>query len=162
MGILGLMKLLSEEAPAAIKETEFENYTGRKIAIDASMAMYQFLIAVRSAGQGQGGKWKWSSEVLDLDLNGLSNPLFNTYPLNSYTGPAVSLTNENGDVTSHIQGMFNRTIKMMAAGMKPVYVFDGKPPNMKGGELEKRTAKRNEAEKQLAAAQAEGEGYGEN
>lgn len=31
-----------------------ENYTGRKIAIDASMAMYQFLIAVRSSGPGGG------------------------------------------------------------------------------------------------------------
>lgn len=32
--------------------------------------------------------------------------------------------------------MFNRTIKLLAAGVKPVYVFDGKPPDMKGGELE--------------------------
>ena len=35
-------------------------------------------------------------------------------------------------------GMFNRTIKLLAAGVKPVYVFDGKPPDMKGGELEVR------------------------
>ena len=38
-----------------------------------------------------------------------------------------------GEVTSHIQGMFSRTIRMMEAGCKPAYIFDGKPPDMKGG-----------------------------
>ena len=31
---------------------------------------------------------------------------------------------------------------MIDNGIKPVYVFDGKPPQMKAGELEKRTEKR--------------------
>lgn len=100
-----------------------ENYTGRKVAIDASMAMYQFLVAVRSSGTGGG-----------------------------YA--AAQLVNEAGEVTSHIQGMFNRTIKMMSCGIKPVYVFDGKPPQMKSGELALRMAKRAKAELDLAAAQA--------
>ena len=109
MGIQGLMKLLHEEAPDSIKEHDgFAPLTGRKIAIDASMAMYQFLVAVRSTGGG---------------------------------GANVQLTNEAGEVTSHVQGMFNRTIKMMEGGLKPCYVFDGKPPNMKSGELAKRLAK---------------------
>jgi len=34
-------------------------------------------------------------------------------------------------VTSHIQGLFNRTIRMLASGIKPVFVFDGKPPTLK-------------------------------
>lgn len=59
---------------------------------------------------------------------------------------AQQLTNEAGEVTSHIQGMFNRTIKMMTSGVRPLYVFDGKPPTMKGGELAKRIAKRAKAE----------------
>ncbi len=42
--------------------------------------------------------------------------------------------------------MFNRTIRLLSAGVKPVYVFDGKPPQMKGGELAKRMARRAEAE----------------
>ncbi len=50
MGIQGLMKLLSEECPDAIKEYDMEQMTGRKVAIDASMAIYQFLIAVRQGG----------------------------------------------------------------------------------------------------------------
>ena len=62
------------------------------------------------------------------------------------------LTNEAGDVTSHIQGMFNRTIKMITSGVKPVYIFDGKPPLLKGGELEKRLAKRALAEANIEAS----------
>ena len=53
-------------------------------------------------------------------------------------------------------GMFNRTIKLLAAGVKPVYVFDGKPPDMKGGELEKRLARRKLAEEELAKAKESG------
>lgn len=46
MGIQGLTKLIGDHAPAAIKESEIKNFFGRKIAIDASMSLYQFLIAV--------------------------------------------------------------------------------------------------------------------
>ena len=41
-------------------------------------------------------------------------------------------------------GTFYRTIRMVENGIKPVYVFDGKPPEMKGDELEKRTERRAE------------------
>lgn len=48
MGIHGLTKVISEHAPNAIKQKIIGDYFGRKIAIDASMSIYQFLIAVRS------------------------------------------------------------------------------------------------------------------
>eukprot|EP01036_Dinobryon_divergens_P036899 gene36899-48136_t len=126
MGIHGLMKLLNEECPGSIKEQEMENYTGRRVAIDASMVMYQFLIAVRTSGTGGGPQ-------------------------------QAMLMNEAGEVTSHIQGIFNRTIKMMSNGIKPVYVFDGKPPQMKGGELAKRMAARAKAESELETAKEAGD-----
>ena len=47
MGILGLSKLVADVAAGAIKENEIKNYFGRKVAIDASMSLYQFLIAIR-------------------------------------------------------------------------------------------------------------------
>lgn len=47
MGIQGLMRVIVDHAPGAIKENVIKNYFGRKIAIDASMSLYQFLIAVR-------------------------------------------------------------------------------------------------------------------
>jgi flap endonuclease-1 len=49
-------------------------------------------------------------------------------------------------------GLFYRTIRMVDNGIKPVYVFDGKPPDMKGGELAKRQERREETSKQLAIA----------
>ena len=45
MGIKGLTKLLNEEAPGCIKEHELDNYTGRKVALDASMCLYQFMVS---------------------------------------------------------------------------------------------------------------------
>ena len=45
---------------------------------------------------------------------------------------------------------------MVENGIKPVYVFDGKPPTMKSGELEKRTERRAEAEAALEKAKEEG------
>ncbi|KAH0831888.1 PIN domain-like protein [Lanmaoa asiatica] len=45
MGIKGLTALLSEHAPKAIVEHDIKTLFGRKVAIDASMSIYQFLIA---------------------------------------------------------------------------------------------------------------------
>nr|XP_006014031.2 PREDICTED: flap endonuclease 1 [Latimeria chalumnae] len=67
------------------------------------------------------------------------------------------LQNEEGETTSHLMGMFYRTIRMVDNGIKPVYVFDGKPPELKSGELTKRSERRAEAEKQLQEAQEAGE-----
>merc|ERR1739848_6129 len=114
MGIHGLSKVLGDHAPSGMKKNEIKNYFGRKIAIDASMSIYQFLIAVRSDGS--------------------------------------QLTNEAGETTSHLMGMFYRTIRMVENGIKPCYVFDGKPPSMKSGELDKRREKRDEAQKELEKA----------
>jgi flap endonuclease-1 len=62
----------------------------------------------------------------------------------------AQLTSADGETTSHLSGFFYRTIRMIEAGIKPVYVFDGKPPQMKSGELEKRTERRAEAEKVIS------------
>lgn len=55
------------------------------------------------------------------------------------------LKDSKGRVTSHLSGLFYRTIKLMEAGMKPVYVFDGKPPEFKKETTEKRRDIRLEA-----------------
>jgi flap endonuclease-1 len=54
-------------------------------------------------------------------------------------------------------GMFYRTIRLLENGIKPVYVFDGKPPDMKGGELAKRQERRNEAQDNLDKATEAGD-----
>ncbi|XP_042410161.1 flap endonuclease 1-A-like [Zingiber officinale] len=45
--------------------------------------------------------------------------------------------------------MFNRTIRLLEAGIKPVYVFDGQPPELKKQELAKRYLKRKDATNDL-------------
>lgn len=55
MGILGLNKVLDERAPGHDAYFDLKHYTGRTLAIDASMTIYQFLIAMRS-GYGAGGQ----------------------------------------------------------------------------------------------------------
>ncbi|XP_076448888.1 flap endonuclease 1-like [Babylonia areolata] len=119
MGIHGLSKVLGDYAPASLKENDIKNYFGRKVAIDASMSIYQFLIAVRQDGS--------------------------------------QLMNEEGETTSHLMGMFYRTIRMLENGIKPVYVFDGKPPEMKSGELAKRKEMREAAQKELEKAEEAGD-----
>ena len=72
------------------------------------------------------------------------------------------LTNEAGEITSHIQGMFNRTVRFLEGGIKPVYVFDGKPPSLKSGELVKRREMRQKAEEELKKAKEAGDVEAEN
>ncbi|MCO5605394.1 hypothetical protein L7F22_059578 [Adiantum nelumboides] len=115
MGIKGLTKLLTDHAPGCILERPFESYSGRKVAIDASMSIYQFLIVVGRKG-------------------------------------TTMLTNEAGEVTSHLQGMFTRTIRLLEAGIKPLYIFDGSPPELKKKELTKRALRRDIAVADLSAA----------
>jgi len=54
-------------------------------------------------------------------------------------GPDGSyLSDPNGRVTSHLSGLFYRNIRFLSIGIKPVYVFDGKPPSLKSVEIERR------------------------
>ncbi|KAK3208025.1 hypothetical protein GRF29_96g1192639 [Pseudopithomyces chartarum] len=108
MGIKSLFQIIKEHAPDAVKEGEIKNHFGRKVAIDASMSIYSFLIAVRSDGQ--------------------------------------QLMNESGETTSHLMGLFYRTLRMVDNGIKPLYVFDGAPPKLKSGELAKRFQRKTEAQ----------------
>ena len=123
MGIKQLFKFLSENAPRSIKVQSMENYTGRVLVVDASMCLYQFVVAIRLGAENQ----------------------------------HASLTNDAGEVTSHIGGFLNRTLRMLEAGIKPVYVFDGKPPEFKSAELQERREKREKAEAELKEAIEKGD-----
>mmetsp|Transcript_37708 Transcript_37708/g.83993 ORF Transcript_37708/g.83993 Transcript_37708/m.83993 type:complete len:395 (+) Transcript_37708:131-1315(+) len=120
MGIHGLTKLLNDQAPGCCKENKFEQYFGRKIAVDASMHIYQFMIVVGRQGD-------------------------------------QLLSNEAGETTSHLQGMFYRTVRMLEAGIQPVYVFDGKPPELKKAMLAQRSDRRDDADEALKQAKESGD-----
>ncbi|MEZ0345387.1 MAG: flap endonuclease-1 [Infirmifilum sp.] len=67
------------------------------------------------------------------------------------------LIDAQGNITSHLNGLFYRTINYIESGMKPVYVFDGKPPELKLRELEKRQQIKVEAEKKYIEALERGD-----
>ncbi|USG99059.1 flap endonuclease-1 [Thermococcus argininiproducens] len=102
------------------KELELENLNGRKVAIDAFNAIYQFLSTIRQRD-------------------------------------GTPLMDSKGRITSHLSGLFYRTINLTEAGIKPVYVFDGKPPEFKKKELEKRAEAREEAREKWELALARGD-----
>jgi flap endonuclease-1 len=55
------------------------------------------------------------------------------------------LMSDTGETTSHLMGMFYRTLRIVDNGIKPLYVFDGAPPKLKSGELAKRFQRKAEA-----------------
>lgn len=154
MGIKGLTQLLQAKAPNSLREKTFDAFAGQKMAIDASMSLYQFLIAIRQSGS-DGNNYSFGN-----------------------------LTSSTGEVTSHLQGMFYRTLKMLDSGIKPCmcltdsdlqirhchkwsqphmhadvcylpytgYVFDGRSELAKSTELQKRREKRETSMKQLEQA----------
>jgi flap endonuclease-1 len=70
------------------------------------------------------------------------------------------LMSETGETTSHLMGLFYRTLRMVENGIKPLYVFDGAPPKLKSGELAKRFQRKTEA--QAAAEEAKETGTAED
>lgn len=66
------------------------------------------------------------------------------------------LMNEEGETTSHLMGMFYRTLRICDNGIKPLYVFDGAPPKLKSGELARRYQRKQEANEGLEEAKETG------
>ena len=72
-------------------------------------------------------------------------------------GPEVlHLSDAQGRVTSHITGLFYRNINFLSLGIKPVYVFDGKPPSLKSAEIEHRKQIKKDATVKYERALSEG------
>lgn len=101
-------------------EIEMSDLSGKKVAVDAYNAIYQFLSTIR---QRDG------------------------YPL----------ADSQGRVTSHLSGILYRTANLIEAGIEPVYVFDGKPHEMKADTLQKRRERRMKAEEEWKEAVEEGD-----
>tara|TARA_Y100000294_G_C8567813_1_gene341569 strand:- start:2220 stop:3254 length:1035 start_codon:yes stop_codon:yes gene_type:complete len=62
------------------------------------------------------------------------------------------LMDSKGNVTSHLTGLFSRTANLMQKEIKLVFVFDGKAPELKQKEREKRKELKLEAEKKYQEA----------
>uniref|UniRef100_A0A2D4JAX9 XPG N-terminal domain-containing protein n=1 Tax=Micrurus lemniscatus lemniscatus TaxID=129467 RepID=A0A2D4JAX9_MICLE len=98
MGIVKLAKLIEEEAPDAVRLVTLQDYHDRVVALDASVAIYQFRTAM------------------------------------------PQMINHHGQNISSLQGLFFRTLHLLEKGLKPLFVFEGKPPKLKQLVLAKRAA----------------------
>ena len=58
-----------------------------------------------------------------------------------------------GNVTSHLSGLFYRNIKFLEYNIKPIYVFDGKPPELKLDTIKERRKIKVEAKEKMIKAQ---------
>lgn len=67
------------------------------------------------------------------------------------------LTDENGNITSHLSGILYRNSSMIEKDIKPIYIFDGQAPEFKSETQAKRREIRDEAEKIYKDALAKGD-----
>jgi flap endonuclease-1 len=116
MGIKNLMKVLKEKVSNSIHDFPIKELYQKKVAIDTSIVLYQYIIAIRSNGK---------------DLKGPDNKS-----------------------TSHIHGIFFKSLNYLRMGIIPVFVFDGKPPELKMKILNDRSKiKKNAINKLIAIEQ---------
>ncbi|MEM0217287.1 MAG: flap endonuclease-1 [Candidatus Nezhaarchaeales archaeon] len=101
-----------------------------------------------------------------------------TIPLNALSGKVVSidaynalyqflsiirqpdgtpLKDRTGRITSHLSGLLYRTVNLVELGIKPVYVFDGVPPEIKEMEVLRRKKVKEEAVKKYEEAIKKGD-----
>ena len=125
MGIKQLMSLIQDKAPRAVKSMPLEHLTSKVVAVDASMAIYQFLIATQTIQMGRTG--------------------------------VTEMRDDEGNLTGHLVGIFHRTIQFLENGVKPIWVFDGKPPQLKSKELEERKEAKEKAAELQKKAEDEGD-----
>ena len=59
------------------------------------------------------------------------------------------MTNCRGESTSHLYGLFARTLILLQNGVKPVFVFDGEMPELKNQTVEQRHALKEKARKKF-------------
>lgn len=92
---------------------------GKKFAVDAFNAIYQFLSSIRQPD-------------------------------------GTPLSDSHGNTTGHLTGIFYRNARLLENGIRPIYVFDGKPPGEKGGVIRERSERKKVAEAAWKAALEKG------
>ncbi len=67
------------------------------------------------------------------------------------------LTDSKGNVTSHLIGLFSRSVNFMSQGIRLAFVFDGEPPKLKEAVREQRREAKMKAQELLGTAMAAGD-----
>ena len=66
------------------------------------------------------------------------------------------LKDSKGRITSHLSGLFYRTSNWVEKGIQPVFIYDGKAPDLKSGEAAERRKRREKAEEEWKKLKEEG------
>ncbi len=101
-------------------------------------------------------------EIVIESLNGkiIAVDAFNTlyqFLSNIRQPDGTPLMDSKRRITSHLSGLFYRTINLMNKGIKFVFVFDGKPPELKSGTKQIRDEIKKEAEAKYEEAKERGD-----
>ena len=67
------------------------------------------------------------------------------------------LKDNTGKVTSHLSGLLYRSSNLVELGIKPIFVFDGKPPKFKATEIQRRKQEKAKAQVHYEKAIAKGD-----
>ncbi len=94
---------------------------------------------------------KLNNKVLVLDA---SNVIYQ-FVSSIRQADGTPLKDKHGQITSHLVGLFSRTSNLMSKGIKPAFVFDGKPPKLKKEEREKRKSVKTKAQEKYDKAREE-------
>ena len=65
-------------------------------------------------------------------------------------------SNNKGEITSHLSGLFYRNINFLTENIKLLYIFDGKPHSLKYNEIKRRKELKQEAIEKYQDALEEG------
>lgn len=103
---------------------------------------------------------KHNTSIKDYNGQTLTVDSYNTiyqFLSNIRQPDGTPLMDRQGRITSHISGIFYRTTSMIQSGIRPVYVFDGKPPKFKARTIEERKLVRKKNEIELEKAREAGD-----
>lgn len=137
-----LYQVIKDEAPDAIKTGEIKNQFGRKVAIvrfryhPSHTSKADAVIRMRESN---------SAHAICISLTNAHSSMSIYSFLIAVRSDGQQLMSDTGETTSHLMGMFYRTLRMIDNGIKPLFVFDGAPPKLKSGELAKRFQRKAEA-----------------
>ena len=111
MGIKSLTQSIKRECPNGIKHDNLSSLSGKRVAVDASLIIYQQL---------------------------LSHNL---------------LKNKKGNITNHITGLFYKLVNYLSHNIELVFVFDGRPPDLKQECIKERRKKVDDAKEKMEACE---------
>ena len=113
MGIKSLTQIIKRNSPESITHENLYKLSGTKVAVDASLVIYQNL------------------------LNVGNRPLFK---------------NSDGKITNHLSGLFYKIVQYLSLNIELIFIFDGKPPDIKSDTIYERKKKANEAKEKMDKA----------